>query len=56
MNLRKSDLVQEELIIERKIADESEFVEEITLDQSSEKLDELLESENEPAEIDEQNY
>ncbi|RPI64827.1 MAG: hypothetical protein EHM44_02540 [Ignavibacteriales bacterium] len=43
--------VQKEMTPEEKFADESEFVEEITLDQSSEKLDELLESENEPTAV-----
>ncbi len=36
-----------DILEDKNIVDESEYVKEITLDQSSEKLDELLESENE---------
>ena len=39
------------ILDDKNLADESEYVKEITLDQSSEKLDELLESENELREL-----
>jgi len=48
------DLVQQDLLSNQELPSETGAVQEIILDESSEKLDELLESENEPAEIDEQ--
>ncbi len=45
------NLLQEDLLSHKDVLSEPESDEEITLDKSSEKLDELLESENEPAEI-----
>jgi cell division septation protein DedD len=43
--------ILDDILEDKNLADESESVKEITLDQSSEKLDELLESENELREI-----
>ena len=48
------NLMQEDLLSPKDFPIKPETIEEITLDKSSEKLNELLESENEPAEIDEQ--
>jgi len=45
------NLVQEDLPSRKDLLSEPESIEEITLDKSSEKLNELLESENEPTEI-----
>jgi cell division septation protein DedD/nucleoid DNA-binding protein len=45
------NLVQEDLPSHKDLLSEPESVEEITLDKSSEKLNELLENENEPTEI-----
>ncbi|MCK7524981.1 MAG: hypothetical protein MZV64_48945 [Ignavibacteriales bacterium] len=47
------NLMQEDLSSPKDLPIKPETIEEITLDKSSEKLNELLESENEPAEIDE---
>ncbi len=48
------NLIQEDLSSPEHLPIEPETIEEITLDKSSEKLNELLESENEPTEIDDQ--
>jgi len=49
--LEETDGVKNELMAENKLAEQSEIVQEIILDKASEKLNELLESENEPTEI-----
>ena len=51
---KELNLMQEDLSSPKDLPIKPESIEEITLDKSSEKLNELLESENEPAEIDEQ--
>lgn len=45
------NLIQQDLLSHKELPSEPESAEEITLDKSSEKLNELLESENEPSEI-----
>ena len=51
---KELNLMQEDLSSSKDLSIKPETIDEITLDKSSEKLNELLESENEPAEIDEQ--
>ena len=51
---KELNLMQEDLSSPKDLPIKPETIEEITIDKSSEKLNELLESENEPAEIDEQ--
>jgi cell division septation protein DedD/nucleoid DNA-binding protein len=45
------NLIQQDLLSQKELSSEPEFAEEITLDKSSEKLNELLENENETSEI-----
>ena len=51
---KELNIIQEDLSSPKDFPIKPEAIEEITLDKSSEKLNELLESENEPAEIDEE--
>ena len=51
---KELNLMQEDLSSPKDLPIKPETIEEITIDKSSEKLNELLESENEPVEIDEQ--